>query len=253
MSEPVYNTEDVVRYLDGEMSEIEKQSFEKSLSIDNNLREELERLRLTTSGVKLYGISQQVKNIHEGLFDKEQPLWLNKTRSISIQRVLRFGMAAAAILILVFVSIGGYKFYKLSPENLYDESFVAYNLSNVRSNEVPVSDIEKMYKEQNFTGIIKEAKKKVDLPEKDYLLTGLAHMELNDPFSAIYFFKKVTANTSSWYQQDAEYYLAMAYLKNHDYDLAISLMQKIRHHPEHIYSNQFSTTFIRKVKLLKWR
>ena len=199
-------------------------------------------------------MSEPVYNTgQEGLFKKRKSLELNKPSIISIQRILRWGMAAAAIFILVFVSISGYKFYMLTPEILYEESYVSYKPTVVKNNKAPLSDIEKMYQDKNFTGIIKEAKKKVDIPEKDFLLTGLAYMELNDPFSAIYSFKKLTPNTSSWYQQDAEYYLAMAYLKNHDYDLAISLMQKIRNHPEHIYRDQFSTTFIRKVKLLKWR
>lgn len=199
-------------------------------------------------------MSEPVYNTgHKDLFKQRKSLALNKPGSISIQRILRFGMAAAAVFVLVFVSIGSYKFYKLSPDKLYEESFVSYKLPDVSSNNGPVSVIASMYSAQNFTGIVKEAKKKVNLPEKDILLTGLAYLELNDPFSAIYSFKKVTANTSSWYQQDAEYYLAMAYLKNHDYDLAISLMQKIKHHPQHIYHDQFSTAFIRKVKLLKWR
>lgn len=186
---------------------------------------------------------------------------LNKTISkpakgklSSIRRAVRVTMAAAAILIFIVVAIGGYKFYKLAPETLYNEVYIEYNLATARVAENAAdSQIEDMYQQKDFAGIIKEAKRKVELNDRDYLLTGLSHLQLNDPFSAIYFFKKLTGNKLSWYQQDAEYYLVMAYLKNRDYDHAITLMQKIKNHSGHVYRERFTSSFIGKVKMLKWR
>lgn len=177
-----------------------------------------------------------------------------KGKMSSIRRVVRLTMAAAAILILIAVAIVGYKLYKLSPETLYNEVYIEYDLSTARRGEsITDRQIEEMYQQKDFAAIIKQAKKKVELNDKDYLLTGLSHLQLNDPFSAIYFFKKLTGNKLSLYQQDAEYYLVMGYLKNLDYDHAITLMQKIKNHSGHIYRDRFTSNFIGKVKMLKWR
>ncbi len=188
-----------------------------------------------------------------GLLDKtiSKPA---KGKISSIRRVVRLSMAVAAILILIAVAIGGYKFYKLSPEILYNEVYIEYDLSTVREGEsVADRQIEEMYQQKDFAAIIKQAKKKVELNDKDYLLTGLSHLQLNDPFSAIYFFKKLNGNKLTLYQQDAEFYLVMGYLKNLDYDHAITLMQKIKNHSGHIYRDRFTPNFIGKVKMLKWR
>jgi uncharacterized protein HemX len=185
----------------------------------------------------------------------EKPIFeLAKGKVFSIKRILRYAMAVTAILLFLVTGIGGYKFYQLSPETLYNELNIEYNLPTARGGESKAeSRIERMYKEQNFADIIKEAQKKVELSDKGYLLTGMSHLQLNDLFAAIYSFKKLTENKRSWYQQDAEYYLALAYLKNRDYDHAITLMQKIRNHSGHVYRQRFSSNFIGKIKMLKWR
>jgi hypothetical protein len=51
----------------------------------------------------------------------------------------------------------------------------------------------------------------------------------------------------------AEYYLALAYLKNNDYDQAIELMNVIHDNSSHLYTKKFSRKYINRVKRLKWR
>src|SRR6187397_1617856 len=50
-----------------------------------------------------------------------------------------------------------------------------------------------------------------------------------------------------------EYYMALAYLKNNDYDQAIELMNAIHDNSSHLYSKKFSRKYINKIKRLKWR
>jgi hypothetical protein len=51
----------------------------------------------------------------------------------------------------------------------------------------------------------------------------------------------------------AEYYLALAYLKNNDYDQSIELMNAIHANSTHFYTKKFSRKYINRVKRLKWR
>ena len=51
----------------------------------------------------------------------------------------------------------------------------------------------------------------------------------------------------------AEYYLALAYLRDRDYDQAIELMNAIHDNSSHLYTKKFSRKYINRVKRLKWR
>jgi hypothetical protein len=55
------------------------------------------------------------------------------------------------------------------------------------------------------------------------------------------------------FSDEAEYYLALSYIRNRDYDLAIPILEKIKDHPIHIYHEKVDAKLIRKIKMLKWR
>ena len=82
-------------------------------------------------------------------------------------------------------------------------------------------------------------------------------METNDPARAISNFQIVIADVkddkNSALKDTTEYYLALAYLKNNDYDQAIELMTTIHDNSSHHYKTQFSRKYINKIKRLKWR
>jgi outer membrane protein assembly factor BamD (BamD/ComL family) len=92
---------------------------------------------------------------------------------------------------------------------------------------------------------------------KDVFLTGMSYLETNDLSKAISSFQVVIADVkedkTTVLKDAAEYYLAMAYLKNNDYDQAIELMNTIHDNSGHLYKNMFSQKYINKVKRLKWR
>ena len=95
------------------------------------------------------------------------------------------------------------------------------------------------------------------LSVKDVFLTGMAYLETNDLPKAISSFQVVIAdvkdNKASELKDAAEYYLALAYLKNNDYDQAIELMSLIHDSPSHLYTKKFSPKYLNRVKRLKCR
>lgn len=163
-------------------------------------------------------------------------------------------MAFAAGLTVILISIYGYRFYQLSPYKLYSDSYVPYRLSSpFSSKEAMNSRIEKFYRQQKFDSVLKTAKRQVTLSDKEALLTGITYLEHGDPFWGIAPLKKLSQNKKSLLKDDGEFYLALAYLKNTDYDQAITLMQRIKSEKDHQYKNRFSSEFIDKVQMLKWR
>jgi hypothetical protein len=178
-------------------------------------------------------------------------------KTSKIRRIIRYSIPVAASLLLIFVFIEGYNFYRLSPGRLFAENYTAYELTTTRGdNDSSESRIEQAYKQKDYKEVIRLNANSV-LSVKDIFLTGMSFLETNDPSRAISNFQVVIAdikdNKSSMLKDAAEYYLALAYLKNNDYDQSIELMNAIHDNSSHLYKNKFSRKYINKVKRLKWR
>jgi tetratricopeptide (TPR) repeat protein len=243
---------ELMRYIDGEMTDSEKAEFEKRLETDESVKQEMGNLQLTKEAVRQYGLKEKVAGIHQQMMREMK----TPVRSISnVRRIVRYSVAIAASILLIVVLIEGYKFYKLSPEKLYAESYSSYELTTTRDGEQKESAIEKAYRAKNYGEVIKLNANTV-LSIKDVFLTGMAYLETKDYSRAVATFQIVIADVKdekTTLKDAAEYYLALSYLQNRDYDQAIELMNSIRDNSSHLYKNKFSRSYINQVKRLKWR
>ena len=178
-------------------------------------------------------------------------------KSNKARRIIRYVVAVAASGLLIVVCIVGFNFYRLSSERLFAENYSAYELITSRGeNDSTESKIEKAYREKNYAEVIKLNANSV-LSVKDIFLTAMSFLETNDPSRAISNFQVVLADVkddkNSALKDATEYYLALAYLKNNDYDQALELMNTIHDNSSHLYTKKFSLKYIKRVKRLKWR
>jgi tetratricopeptide (TPR) repeat protein len=257
MDNSTQNSEQLMRWLDGEMNEQEKQNFEKHLSSDQQLQGELNNLQLAREAIRSYGLRQQVAQVHQSMMKEMKPQAIVRTMS-STRRIIRSSLSIAASVLLIFISVQVYNFIGLSPDKLFKEEYSAFELSTTRDPNVPPeSAIEKSYREKNYKTVIDLKNKSTNISTKEQFLAGVSYLELDDPSNAIHSFDTVLIRDKTsgqqTYKDEAEYYLALTYVKNKDYDQALELMNTIHNNPSHIYHEKFSSRFIRKVKLLKWR
>lgn len=254
MDNSTHNTSELlVQYLDGALSGSEKDNLERQLQVDASLKAELENLQLAREAVRSYGLKQQVAAVHQQMMDELQaPV----VKIGSTRRIVRFSMAVAASVLLVFLSITTYNFFTLSPNKLFADNYHSFELSTVRDGNAGETLIEKAYKEKNYKEVISLATKKQGLEEESFL-SAMSYMELNNNAKAIEVFKQVLLLNpdvkSGLWKDEAEYYLALTYIRNKDYDLALELMNKIQDDPDHLYHKKITRKLIRKVKMLKWR
>lgn len=249
-------SEQLMRYIDGEMTETEKREFETLLTTDRSLQEELENMQLAKAVVVSYGLKEKVGNIHQQVM-KELKNETPVKQISNVRRIIRFSVAIAASVLLIFLGAEGYNFYRLSPERLFAESYTPYELTTTRDgNDTGESKIEKAYREKKYAKVIAINANSV-LSIKDIFLTAMSYMETDDMARAISNFQLVLADVkddkNSVLKDAAEYYLALAYLKNRDYDQAIELMNAIHSNSSHLYKDKFSSKYINRVKRLKWR
>jgi len=249
-------TEILMRYLDDEMSGTEKEELEKKLASDESLRAELEGLRTAKEAVEMYGLQQRVASVRKEMMEEKPQAIVRKISNT--RRIGRYSLAVAASIVLIAVSVIAYNFFSLSTDKLYNEKYSSFELSAVRgNNEVQTTGIEKAYEQKNYQEVIALSVKDSIRDRKNEFLVGVSYMELNKPSEAISFFNEVIkADQTSIhpvYKDEAEYYLALSYLKAGSYDKALELMNRIHNNPSHLYHGKFTKGFIRRVKMLKWR
>lgn len=242
----------LMRYMDGEMTENERKEFERQLAADESLKAQLLDMQLAKEAVRQYGLKEKVAGIHRQMM-KETGSTVKPVSNV--RRIVRYTVAIAASVLLIVVLIEGYKFYTLSPEKLYAEKYSAYELSTTRDGGMEESAIEKAYREKKYGEVINLNANSV-LSIKDVFLTGMAYLEMKDYARAISSFQVVLADLKDEkviLKDAAEYYLALAYLQNRDFDLTIELMSTIHNNSSHLYKNKFNQKYINRVKRLKWR
>ena len=182
---------------------------------------------------------------------------VTSNRMNKMRRIVRYSVTVAASVLLIIVCIVGYNFYRLSSDRLFAENYSTYELTITRGEDDSTgSKIEKAYREKKYPEVIKLNASSV-LSVKDIFLTAMSFLETNDPSRAISNFQVVIADVkddkNSALKDTTEYYMALAYLKNNDYDQAIELMNAIHDNSSHLYSKKFSRKYINKIKRLKWR
>jgi tetratricopeptide (TPR) repeat protein len=248
-------SEKLVQYLDGELTGAERENFEKLLATDDGLQNELQSLKETREAVMQFGLQQQVAGIHTEMMQEMQP----PVRKInSSRKIFRYSMAVAASLLLI---IGGYfalNFYSLSSNKVFASNYHSYELSTMRDDDtVQISSIEKAYREKNYKEVIVLSEQQSTVSVKETFLTAMSYVEQGNNIKAIEQFKKViTANNASGaaiMNDEAEYYLALTYIRNKDFDFALELLRTIKDNPDHIYHGKITAKLIRQVKMLKWR
>jgi predicted negative regulator of RcsB-dependent stress response len=246
-------SEKLTDYLDGRLDPEEKRQIDEMLSADKNLESELDSLLITREAVKHYGLQQKVASIHQEMMEeKKAPV----KQITSARRSLRYAIAIAAGVLLIIAGFVGYNFYTLSSEKIFAANYQSYELNNVRDVGADDSEIESTYKRKDFKGVISFSYER-PFTVKENFLRGMAFAEMADNTNTIQSFKTViednkTAHTNI-YNDEAEFYLALAYIRNKDFDFALDILKKIQSDPEHLYYNRVSSKLIRQVKMLKWR
>jgi tetratricopeptide (TPR) repeat protein len=153
-------------------------------------------------------------------------------------------IAAAGILFLGLATI--YKYSTVTGTSLYKEYYSSYTLGTLRGNAAP-DVLEEAYKNRNWRAVVNGFNEASSKTSKSYFLAGMAEMELHHYRQAIIHFEFMLSlngkNKDNFFQDEAEYYLAMSYLMNNETEKGVALLRKIRGNKDHLYyplANQIS-------------
>lgn len=248
-------SEKLVQFLDGELTASEIEDIEKKLASDEELNREFGELKATREAVKMFGLHQKVAGIHTQMMKemKSPVIQMNPAR-----RIIRYGIAVAASVVLIVAGIIGYNFYHLSSDRVFASNFHSYELATYRdSDSLQVSSVEVAYRNKEYKKAV-EVYSEIDSKSvKEIFLAAMSFMELENNTKAIDEFKKVIEGNKTGknelFKEEAEYYLALTYIRNRDYDFALDQLRSINENPGHLYHKRVTRKLMRQVKMLKWR
>lgn len=247
-------SEKLIRYLDGELSEAERKTLQTELENNTTMRQELDNLILTKGMIKNYGLTQKVSGIHETMM-QEMAMHAPATKTV-VRSLPKMMMRIAASIIILVGLFGLYQYLTVSPGNLYNDKYTAYQVATMRGTTAE-SALEKAYSEKKYDEVLALYGQTINPAANEQFLAAQAYLTKADYNNAIVLFnaiieKNKTTNAATL-NDDAEYYLALSYLKNKETVKALPLFKKIHDDKDHLYHNKISSWYLAKVKLLNWK
>src|SRR5687768_4856848 len=109
------------------------------------------------------------------------------------RRIIRFSVSIAAVILLLFLGITVFNFYKLSPRKVVTENYVPYELPTYRDSEEKATAVEESYRAGNFEKAVSDSDKVNSASDK--ILVAHAFVELEKYPEAISYYKKVIEAT----------------------------------------------------------
>jgi len=154
-----------------------------------------------------------------------------------VRRLISPAMQIAAVFLLVIASAALIKFSTIRPEGIFEKNYSGYALSVTRGADASDA-LEQAYRDKNWPAVYSAFQATHTKTQKEYFLTAMAHMEQKDYYEAISLLKTLiqyNATREPYFQDEAEYYLAMNYLATGQAAPAVALFNKIKADPRHIF------------------
>ena len=140
---------------------------------------------------------------------------------------------------------------KRHPAKLFSENYHHYDRHILRGGSGH-SALREAYTAGQMDSVIWDFKNLNSPVPEEYLLTGIAYLEKNQPEKAIETFKiliqKNQNSKTDFFEDDAEYYLAMSYLDNQESEKALPIFEKIKADPENRHYSDVGEIFLLTVR-----
>lgn len=242
----------VERYLDGEATKKEIASLKALMQQDANFKKEVATQRLMKGVLRsedklafekeLGKLSEELLTPKLGQHKKENSTHQNMGDKKAKTRRLfppQFALAIAAAITLIIVAV--VVFQGTPNQELYTAYYQPFSLKNVRgeNTEDLKAQIGSAYNKADYAQakqlLQKYLKQTTEKPDRFELALANCYLNLNDTEKAIALFQSISTRETGGYAQDAEWFLALAYLKVEDEQNMNRILTDITSNSNHIY------------------
>jgi len=227
----------------------------------NDVAYQLDLHQAAVIALRQVSVLQQVKNVHQQFLQAHQEMSNSRDAStgkvISLKQSLKWISRVAAVLFIVAASWFAYTYTTTNSNTIYSEIYQPYNINNDRASieEIIPHNMIQEFRDKNYPAVIKTYQGLTVTNNREKFLTAIAFQETGKYQQAINLFEQLLKinqeQLSRMYKDEAEFYLALNYLKVENTDAAISLFQKIYDDPGHTFRERISKVTLRKMKWIK--
>jgi len=231
------NLELLERYLKQELNPEAERQIEEELNSSESLREQLLLLQQSHQALQSLVIREKVlaaRSRAGNLTNSKQVFFSPRNRFIAVAAVL-IPLIAAAVL-----------FSMSDPEHVYSENYLSYQLPINRNTEASENQIEILFQEKKYQALVAAFNdlKPSNKNQKNLFLTSVAALELNEYEWAVQLLEELKKRNSQaevkLFEQESDFYLALAYIKTDNTLKAKNILQKIRENKRHLYHKNIS-------------
>lgn len=248
-------------YLNQELSPADRQSFEQEMASDDALQADVRLHRSLRMGLHGLAVEQRVRQAHERYKarpdDEAAPSATEPTPLPAPRRGAGWGRWAAAASVVLGLGIGYYFLQQpAEPASLaYAEQSLRQNDDQLtKSLPAHLAPTERRqlltaieaYKTGRYDAVIDQltipAQDRQTEPYRHYFL-GLTYLAKQQPAAAIAPLQEAVGTATGALRQKADWFLALAYLKNEQPELASPILNRIRldtTHPYHTLAEQLT-------------
>ncbi|WP_194973451.1 tetratricopeptide repeat protein [Aquiflexum lacus] len=224
------------RYILGSMEGKEKTAFEQSIASDKVLTQKMEDMKVILEGVEEAAFRNNLDQIHQEL--EMETTTSNETNKPADKKevINLFPLKPLSIAASLLLTVGFFAWLLLFRPDPNERLFMAYYqadpglvtaMSSASNYEFDRAMVD--YKSAKYQDAITRWEKLIqDKPENDTLqfFLGASHLALKKADPAIFYFDAVATNENSNFQNDAIWYLALAYVLEGKEDLAVEVLRQ---------------------------
>jgi hypothetical protein len=245
-------SEYIDRYLKGQLSAPEQAAFGQRIGQDQALAQEVTSQQSVRSLTRHYGYRQELAAIHR----QRNGRTADKIRFHRVDRPpcalrppLPCWLVCAFVLRLSTLSTGG----------LVEQGYEAYAADVTRGETYVPQDASQQlvreYANGNYGAVVKLFGQRPSRSPQETLIAANAYLALSQPAQAIPLLQQTLSrgqgSDNRTTTQDAEYYLAWAYVKNNQLPEAERLFSAIYRNPDHKYHPDVDWSLYWNLKLLR--
>jgi len=225
----------MIDHLDNLLSGVSSLEADEMIHNDKDIAKEWNSLLYAVDGIREAGLNAQVAAVRKQYEDQQS----SKPAVAIVRTMYRNAYRVAAVLFLFVGSATIYKYSSVNSGSVYNDYYSSFELNTSRSSTTE-DPIELAFRNKNWEQVISLSEVPRPRPIKAQFLVAMANMELKKYYKAIDEFKQIIAanevSGDSYFQDEAEYYLAMSYLANIDAAQALPILKKIKADKNHLYN-----------------
>lgn len=190
--------------------------------------------------IQHFAIMQQVKQAQTDFIQKAN----KQSAKGTLVTMRKYGWLAAAVMVgIIFFSGGLYMQNSITSNTLAADLNQEYLVAIARGND-QITDMAEAFSRNDLEGVIRIYETGRYHTQRDHFLAGYAYMQRGSLQQAISLFKSIeelnAGTKEKLYQDEADYYLMLAYLESERNEEAYQAAQKIYADSYHTYRDKLS-------------